>query len=1087
MIFEDPTQKRWKRTKVIFAITLFFIATVLSFLTFSVITSPSLPSMPEKEPLQSVLKISRETIENEASSENAETSSEKDFSTDESDNSFDQLFPNKIISTAFLVQKDKDSYKSFKENSDKIDVVFPDWYFIKTDTCEVEEKKDQEITAGLKEYQVKIFPRVANGDNDIWYSEEIGSILQSPEKRNCLAKELARLAKNENVGGLNIDFEELNIANREPLLSFLTELTNLLHQQNQLLTIDVPAEDPTFDLKRISQIVDAVVLMSYDENYFQGKPGPIASQEWFEENLNKVLSFVPKEKLIVSLGSYGYDWNLGSENPAESLKFNETMYLAQIIKAEPEMSPVSKNMFVAYLDENKNDHRVWFLNGVTAYNQWLVAIRQQVLGFGLWRLGAEDPAFWNIWKNEQNFSQVPEISTVNFDLSGEMFYLKFPGQSGAMELFFDNDKKIDYAKYTTLPSGYVFERVGEEFSDKNIVLTFDDGPDPLWTPKILNVLEKFQVPAVFFVTGEQSQRNPSLLKEISSAGHLIGNHTYFHSDILNISDSRLKLEINETQRIIESTTGQKTILFRPPYNVDFSSGSKENLKNINEIDKLGYIFVNANVDSKDWETPGIDKIIENIVSGLSKNEGHIILLHDAGGDRSQTVAALEKLIPFLQSQDFNFVSLAEGSNLSSSILNPPLSFHEKVFVEINKFSRNLVHNGWTLITGLFLFTTIVAIARILFLGGLVLRSSTRKKQKTRSKNIPDFISVLIPAYNEETTIEKTLITLMKSRFKNFEVIVIDDGSTDKTAKIVKNLQKQDKRIRLISKHNAGKSSVLNLGFKKAKAEIVVTIDADTILLPNTLKEIIKPFADPTVSAVCGNVEVGNVKNILTGFQSLEYITSQNFDRRAFDEINGISVVPGATGAWRKDKILAIGGYLDDTLTEDADLTLRLLAIGEKIVYAPKARSKTEAPETVSGLLKQRFRWSFGTFQCLSKNRKLFFKGSLGWVALPNIFFFQVLFPVLSPVGDLVLIFSIIMGNWSAVLGGYIIFTLIDVSASLLAFSLEKKPKKLMWLILIQRFFYRQFMYIITYRSLLAVLKGKKHGWNKLQRTGNVYI
>lgn len=182
---------------------------------------------------------------------------------------------------------------------------------------------------------------------------------------------------------------------------------------------------------------------------------------------------------------------------------------------------------------------------------------------------------------------------------------------------------------------------------------------------------------------------------------------------------------------------------------------------------------------------------------------------------------------------------------------------------------------------------------------------------------------------------------------------------------------------------------------------MVTLDGDTIVSKTTIEALVQPLADITVDAVCGNVEVGNAHNILTACQALEYITTQNFDRRAFHELNCISVVPGATGAWRKETVLKLGGYVNDTLTEDAELTLHLLTTGGKIVYPAQARSKTEAPETLINLAKQRFRWSLGTFQCLWKYRRYFFKGSAGWVALPNIFLFQVLFPLLSPIGDIV--------------------------------------------------------------------------------------
>lgn len=1098
MIFLDLSQKRWKKIRLIFIAVAFLVIIIFVVGINNIITNPSLPLIAKNNSNRRMaLDISQEILKKELNNldnkkdkiPSIKNNSKKKLSINEAVTNIKQLSKNGTLSTAFLVQSDKDSFNSFEEHAKDLDIVFPDWYLVKSASCQVEDMENKEITVGLNNNHVSIFPRVSNGDNDIWYSKEVGAILKDSKTRLCLAENLARLTKNAKVGGINIDFEDLNIDDREVFLEFLVELTNLFHQQNQLVTIDVSADDPALDLEQIAQVVDAVVLMLYDENYSTGKAGPIASQDWAKKSLEETLTVVPKDKLIVSLGSYGYDWIIDSKLPAQSLRFNETMHLAQDLEIQPELEPLSKNMFFAYLDKNKNEHRVWFLNGVTAYNQWLMSSQYQVLGFSLWRLGIEDPTFWNLWNKKdsigQSFSEVPNLTNVSFESQGEFFHLRHPSLPGSLELTFASDKSIEFAKYLTLPSGYVIERAGEAIPAKNLILTFDDGPDPKWTPAILKVLKRFQVPAVFFVTGEQAQKNPAILQAIAKEGHLIGNHTYLHSNILNVSDLRLKLELNETQRVIESNFGKQTILFRPPYDISYKPDSSEELKNIMKINELGYAIVSAGIDSNDWQEPGVEEIMESVISGADTTENHIILMHDSGGDRLQTVAALERFIPILQDRGFTFVSLDQGSGISSKILNPSLNAREATFARINKSIYGLRRWALIVIYWLFYFTTIVAVIRILFLGALVLRSASRKHHKINHDKIPKFVSVLISAYNEEQTIGKTLITLEKSDWKNFEVLVIDDGSTDRTAEVVKKLQKKDHRIRLISKPNGGKSSALNLGFKEARADIVVTIDADTILLPQTLTELVKPFADHRISAVCGNVEVGNVKNVLTGFQSLEYITSQNFDRRAFDEINGIGVVPGATGAWRKDKILSIGGYLEDTLTEDADLTLRLLAHGEKIVYAPKAISRTEAPETISGLIKQRFRWSFGTFQCLYKNRRLFFKGVLGWVSLPNILFFQIIFPVLAPIGDLMLVVSILAGNWHAILLGYLFFTFVEASSSLLAFVLEKRNKKLMWLILIQRFFYRQFMYVIAYRSLLAVLKGRRHGWNKLERTGNV--
>lgn len=203
---------------------------------------------------------------------------------------------------------------------------------------------------------------------------------------------------------------------------------------------------------------------------------------------------------------------------------------------------------------------------------------------------------------------------------------------------------------------------------------------------------------------------------------------------------------------------------------------------------------------------------------------------------------------------------------------------------------------------------------------------------------------------------------------------------------------------------------------------------------------------------------------------MEYVTGQNFDRRAFDVLNCIGVVPGATGAWKKWKVLDIGGYSNDTLVEDADLTLTLLKNGGRIVYAPLAKSVTEVPEMVRPLYKQRFRWSYGTFQCFWKHRSTFGKGAIGIIALPNMLLFQVIFPILFPIGDLILIIALFCGNIGPILSAYALFFLMDAFVSGTAYRLDRKSIANIWVILIQRFFYRQFIYFVTFASILAAFK-----------------
>ena len=593
------------------------------------------------------------------------------------------------------------------------------------------------------------------------------------------------------------------------------------------------------------------------------------------------------------------------------------------------------------------------------------------------------------------------------------------------------------------------------------------------------------VTATFFIVGDQAQRNVQVVKRIYKEGNLIGNHTFNHLNLSLISDVRVRLEVNSVQRLLEAILGRQMLLFRSPYAANSSPSTPSELEPIYIAGQMGYAFVGADIDSKDYEKPGVDKIVQTIQEQLKATGSNIIVMHDAGGNRQQTVDSLKILIPLLKKEGYMFVNINDLLGVSKESLMPKITFKENVTVWADKVWNFLINWGWDAIVVLFMLTTIISILRILLLGSLVLKSNKKRRSYDEADDFSPFISILIPAYNEEKVIDKTINALLKSNYTNYEIIVIDDGSTDKTTEIVKEYIHSYPQIRLLSKPNGGKHFALNLGFNEAHSEYVITIDADTILLPNTIRNLIIPMQDESIDAVCGNVMVGNVRNIITGFQAVEYITSQNYDRRAFDTLNCISVVPGATGAWKKSKVLEAGGYSSMTLTEDADLTLTMLEHGAKIIYMPSARSITESPETNRTLFKQRFRWSYGTFQCLWKHRRSLFKGTLGWIALPNMFIFQVIFPILSPIGDLVLILSLFRGDMKAILAGYLLFLLMDFAGSLMAFTLEKSPKRYLWLVVIQRFYYRQFMYVVAFKSIISVFKGRRYGWNKLARTSSV--
>lgn len=1102
MIFETESKKRWNITLITFIILIITGLILICCTAYSIFVSVRIPNISKltvsrgiyiNRTIKKIQVISKKQSEPQLIfNRHAIFKKHKNKQKFVSHPPSIRSTPGELLKCAFMVSDDDSSVNDLKQHIKDLNVVIPDYFTFVKGKAEINETVRSDIQALLEQKHVMIVPRIANTDeNGNWFGKEFIDFINNDENRTATEELIVKTLKKYNLKAINIDVEGLSDLDCSHYLDFLDELSDLLHENKMYLTVDVPINDSQVDYEEIGKVADLVFVMAYDQNYEGGTAGPIAGDSWFNDGIEELAGRIPKNKMIVASGQYAYDWNIDKNLPADSLSFDEAMILADNVGADVQTDKYAVNSTFNYKDNKDQLHQVWLLDSVSLWNEQNEMEKLGIRGEAVWRLGLEDSSLWKFYgknlkkMNPDILKNTEMLQTVNFEGQGEILKVTSSPKSGRRYLM-TNNGYIEYADYSKLPLSYVVQRFGRRNANK-IALTFDDGPDPTYTPQILDVLKKNNVTATFFVVGQQVQNYPDVLKKEIKNGNLIGNHTYFHPNLTEITSSRLTLELNATQRLIQAVTGRDATLFRPPYNTDSSPEFANELAPLRTAESDGYAVVCADIDSEDYLRPGAGKIVDNVVNQLADSKSNIIVMHDAGGNRTQTVAALKKLIPLLKSQGYQFVGLSDLLGVPKAALMPKIGFSDYVMIFSDKVITWLMIYGWDFIVVLFFLTTLISVFRIFFLGFFVLRSHRESMKHPAESHFKPFVSVLIPAYNEESVIAKTIRTVLKSNYQNFEVIVIDDGSTDNTKSIVEEFERADPNVRLISKANGGKFSALNLGFYEAKADYIITIDADTIVLPETLCHLVAPFENPEVDAVCGNVQVGNVKNVLTGFQTVEYITTQNYDRRAFDSLNCISVVPGATGAWKKSKVIEAGGYSSDTLTEDADLTLTMLEHGAKIVYMPFAKSITESPETIATLSKQRFRWSYGTLQTLYKHRRSFFKGPLGMVALPNILVFQLIFPILSPIGDLVFLLSIFRGDFSAILTGYILFLLMDFAGSLMAFTIEKAPVRYLWLVLIQRFFYRQFMYIITFRSIIAAIKGRRHGWNKFARTSSVKI
>ena len=619
------------------------------------------------------------------------------------------------------------------------------------------------------------------------------------------------------------------------------------------------------------------------------------------------------------------------------------------------------------------------------------------------------------------------------------------------------------------------------FPAKTVALTFDDGPDPEWTPQILDVLHRYDVPGTFFVVGSLGAQHPELLRDIVDSGSEIGVHTFTHPDLSTVSPDRMSRELSQTQLAIAGATGRVSYLVRPPYSSGVNALDDSQFAVVQELGQRGFVAAFTDVDSDDWERKGVDAIVA--ASTPVGGAGGAILMHDAGGDRSETVAALDRLIPELKAQGYRFTTMTAGVGLPPA--DQPASASD----------RNL---GLGLVTGVAVATTFVrfleltllvvgllVIARLV----LILLVAVAHARRTRRAGPPgtrvtDPVSVVIPAYNEKECIAATVRAVAASDHP-VEIVVVDDGSTDGTADIVEGLDVPG--LRLVRQTNAGKPAALNAGVRAASHDVVVMLDGDTVFESDTVRLLAQPFADPRVGAVAGNAKVANRTRLVTRWQHIEYVTGFNLDRRVQERFHAITTVPGAVGAFRRTALLDVGGVSDDTLAEDTNLTMALGINGWRIVFEERARAWTEAPATFGQLWRQRYRWSYGTIQSLWKHRRAVVRRGAGGryarLGLLNVGIFQVLLPLLAPLIDILLVYGLVFVDpvrtllvWGAVLA-------VQALAAVVAFRLERERMAILWLLPLQQFVYRQLMYAVLIQSLSTAVTGIRLGWQKLRRLG----
>ncbi|MFD5478619.1 bifunctional polysaccharide deacetylase/glycosyltransferase family 2 protein [Streptomyces hawaiiensis] len=619
--------------------------------------------------------------------------------------------------------------------------------------------------------------------------------------------------------------------------------------------------------------------------------------------------------------------------------------------------------------------------------------------------------------------------------------------------------------------------------DKTIALTFDDGPNPTYTPEVLKVLEKYDVPATFFVVGAMVSRYPGIVRDMVEQGNEVGIHTFTHVDLSYQSDARVRREMTQTQLALAGAAGITTTLFRAPYSSETDAIDNYSWPVYKALGADGYTSVFVDTDSDDWKKPGVSKIVKWATpKGTS---GASVLMHDAGGDREQTIKALPEYIEKMRAKGYTFTTIsgvieartaterqaaragtgaeagAEAAGATgttggeqSGATGPeqPAGLPtgqaqgaqgaqganaSRLQAAHREATGTILYEGKALVAAvgvaelmvpaLSVGLMVVGVAVMGRFGMMLILARRHYRQRNRRRfswgaPVTRPVSVIVPAYNEKECIANTLKSLAQSTHP-IEIIVVDDGSTDGTSEIAREAAHElgMTNVRVIRQDNAGKPAALNNGVRSASHDIVVMMDGDTVFEADTVGQLVQPFADPAVGAVAGNAKVGNRDTVIGAWQHIEYVMGFNLDRRMYDLLRCMPTIPGAIGAFRREAVLQVGGMSEDTLAEDTDITIALHRAGWRVVYQEHARAWTEAPGSLKQLWSQRYRWSYGTMQALWKHRgSLTDKGSSGR-------FGRVGMP-------LVVVFQIITPVFAPLIDVFTVYSMVfvDFTAALLA-------------------------------------------------------
>src|SRR5579862_4549545 len=795
-IFYDPRQARWRRLRRIFDALAITLSLLVIFFAYSAVRDEPLPEL--LLPLQKRSFHALSEREKEKAKEHRRKQAlARGHRNLKSAPSQVKLNSEEGVRAAFYVSWDAASFSSLREYARQIDLLYPEWLHVLTpdgrlqgvdeqtnDFFDVIQQStvrpiDSKVMPFLKAENtgIEVFPLVNNFDGSNWL--DISGFVKNPASRSLFRQQIAQFLASDKYHGLMVDFEDYPVQSYPDYVTLLRELAGDLHAKGMKLYVSAPANTPEYPYAYVASAVDGVVLMNYDQHDPEHESGPVAGQDWFTDNLAAAKKSIPLDKLICAIANYGYDWVHKPKNgvlPPGVKNFNVSVQdawsTARDSEADVDFDDDSSNPHIQYVDEHNLDHDVWFLDAVTALNEMRAAQNLGIDTFAIWRLGAEDRSLWKVWDvpgaadAPEKLKDVPPGQDVDMEGQGEILRIEARPADGQRGITVDpSTNLIADENFDSLPQNYRVGRYG--YNPNAVALTFDDGPDPEWTPKILDALKAKDVPATFFLIGLQADKFGGVLKRIVKEGHEIGNHTFTHPDISNLSGRYMKLELNLTERLFASRLGLRTILFRPPYSIDAEPDTEDQVRPLETTQDMGYITIGDKIDPNDWrDNPrhSADQLVADVLSHLppcAANDihcGNIILLHDGGGDREQTVLALPRIIEGVRAKGLKIVPLYELLGRTRAEVMPPIPSNQRWIARLNLFGFALFPLAFNAMTWIFFVGDVLMTGRLLFIGAFAIFDRLWPRHYGSPGDAANYlpqVAVLIPAYNEEKVIVRT--------------------------------------------------------------------------------------------------------------------------------------------------------------------------------------------------------------------------------------------------------------------------------------------------------------------------------------------